>query len=86
MANSPGPGSGRRCNWTFASPPAFAPRRESIQRVYSHDGPVRRRKRRYTRTTDLSDAGSAGIFSRRTNQTQKARVYYHDGPIGRRKR
>eukprot|EP00959_Pyramimonas_sp_CCMP1952_P116667 2438505-Pyramimonas_sp.AAC.1 len=31
--------------------------------------------------TYQSDAGSAGIFSRRTNQTQEARVYYsHDGP------
>eukprot|EP00959_Pyramimonas_sp_CCMP1952_P035281 739125-Pyramimonas_sp.AAC.1 len=26
------------------------------------------------------------IFSRRTNQTQKARLYSHDGPIRRRKR
>eukprot|EP00959_Pyramimonas_sp_CCMP1952_P205838 4304564-Pyramimonas_sp.AAC.1 len=37
-------------------------------------------------TTDQSDAGSAGIISRRTNQTQEARmqsvrVYSHDGPI-----
>eukprot|EP00976_Prorocentrum_cordatum_P112760 1195588-Prorocentrum_minimum.AAC.3 len=35
---------------------------------------------------DQSDAGSAGIFSRWTNQTQEARVYSHDGPIRRRKR
>eukprot|EP00976_Prorocentrum_cordatum_P072330 1180672-Prorocentrum_minimum.AAC.2 len=40
---------------------------------------------------DQSDAGSAGIFSRRTHQTQEAwtpeaRVYSHDGPIRRRKR
>eukprot|EP00976_Prorocentrum_cordatum_P043609 882349-Prorocentrum_minimum.AAC.1 len=34
---------------------------------------------------DQSDAGSAGIFSRWTNQTQDARVYSHDGPIRRRK-
>eukprot|EP00976_Prorocentrum_cordatum_P096935 1190782-Prorocentrum_minimum.AAC.1 len=25
---------------------------------------------------------AAGIFSRRTNQTQEARVYSHEGPIG----
>eukprot|EP00959_Pyramimonas_sp_CCMP1952_P218498 4569983-Pyramimonas_sp.AAC.1 len=43
-------------------------------RVYSHDGPIGRRKRGYIRTTDQSAAGSAGIFSRRTNQTQDARV------------
>eukprot|EP00976_Prorocentrum_cordatum_P000913 18411-Prorocentrum_minimum.AAC.1 len=34
--------------------------------------------------TDQSDAGHAGIFSRRTNRTKDARVYSHDGPIGRR--
>eukprot|EP00959_Pyramimonas_sp_CCMP1952_P086544 1810341-Pyramimonas_sp.AAC.1 len=33
-----------------------------------------------------SDAGSAGIFSRRTDRTQDVRVYSHDGPIGHRKR
>eukprot|EP00959_Pyramimonas_sp_CCMP1952_P019731 416935-Pyramimonas_sp.AAC.1 len=30
---------------------------------------------------DQSDAGSAGIFSQWTNQTQETRVYSHDGPI-----
>eukprot|EP00976_Prorocentrum_cordatum_P067487 1178767-Prorocentrum_minimum.AAC.1 len=35
-----------------------------------------------TLTTNQSDAGSMGIFSRWTNQTQEARVYSHDGPIG----
>eukprot|EP00976_Prorocentrum_cordatum_P118099 1196411-Prorocentrum_minimum.AAC.4 len=55
-------------------------------RVYSHDGPIRRRRRGYILTTDQSDAGGAGIFSRRTNQTQEARVYSHGGPIGRRRR
>eukprot|EP00976_Prorocentrum_cordatum_P104445 1193894-Prorocentrum_minimum.AAC.1 len=30
---------------------------------------------------DQSDAGSMGIFSRRTNQTQEAWVYSHDRPI-----
>ena len=35
--------------------------------VYSHDGPIRCRKRGYILTTDQSDARSAGIFSRRTN-------------------
>eukprot|EP00959_Pyramimonas_sp_CCMP1952_P051602 1078418-Pyramimonas_sp.AAC.1 len=38
--------------------------------VCSHDRPNRYRKHRYTLTTDQSDAGSAGIFSRRTNRTQ----------------
>eukprot|EP00976_Prorocentrum_cordatum_P016058 322350-Prorocentrum_minimum.AAC.3 len=33
-------------------------------------------------TLDQSEAGSEGIFSRRTNQRQEARVYSHDGPIG----
>eukprot|EP00976_Prorocentrum_cordatum_P106418 1194445-Prorocentrum_minimum.AAC.1 len=37
-------------------------------------------------TTDQSDAGSVGIFSRRTNQTPEAWVYSHDGPIRHRKR
>eukprot|EP00959_Pyramimonas_sp_CCMP1952_P283299 5922137-Pyramimonas_sp.AAC.1 len=35
---------------------------------------------------DQSDAGSVGIFSRRTNQTQEACVCSHDGPIRRSKR
>eukprot|EP00959_Pyramimonas_sp_CCMP1952_P183422 3835103-Pyramimonas_sp.AAC.1 len=57
--------------------------------IYSHDGPIRRKKRRYILTADQSDARRAGIFSRRTNQTQEAqeaRVYSHDGPIRCRKR
>eukprot|EP00976_Prorocentrum_cordatum_P099404 1191823-Prorocentrum_minimum.AAC.1 len=41
---------------------------------------------RYILTTDQSDAGSAGIFSRQTNRTQEAQVYSHDGPLRRRKR
>eukprot|EP00959_Pyramimonas_sp_CCMP1952_P122454 2559986-Pyramimonas_sp.AAC.1 len=49
-------------------------------------GPIRRSKCGYTLTTDQSDAGSVGIFSRRTNQTQEAWVYSHDRPIRRRKR
>eukprot|EP00959_Pyramimonas_sp_CCMP1952_P086971 1819397-Pyramimonas_sp.AAC.1 len=32
-------------------------------------------------TTDQSDAGRAGMFSRRTNRMQAGRVYSHDGPI-----
>eukprot|EP00959_Pyramimonas_sp_CCMP1952_P157775 3299212-Pyramimonas_sp.AAC.1 len=32
---------------------------------------------------DQADAGSMGIFSRRTNQTQEAWGYSHDGPIRR---
>eukprot|EP00976_Prorocentrum_cordatum_P030725 625339-Prorocentrum_minimum.AAC.2 len=55
-------------------------------RVYSHYGPIGRRPRGYILTTDQSDAGRAGILSRRTNRTQAARVYSHDGPIGRRPR
>eukprot|EP00976_Prorocentrum_cordatum_P114130 1195808-Prorocentrum_minimum.AAC.1 len=35
----------------------------------------------YILTADQSVAGSAGILSRRTNQSQGARVYSHDGPI-----
>eukprot|EP00959_Pyramimonas_sp_CCMP1952_P274631 5741000-Pyramimonas_sp.AAC.2 len=45
-----------------------------------------RGKRGYILTTDQSDAESAGIFSRWTNQTQDARVCSHDGPIRRRTR
>eukprot|EP00959_Pyramimonas_sp_CCMP1952_P277988 5810976-Pyramimonas_sp.AAC.1 len=37
-------------------------------------GPIRRRKRRYILTTDQSDTGNAGLFSRRTNQTQEAQL------------
>eukprot|EP00976_Prorocentrum_cordatum_P055947 1128799-Prorocentrum_minimum.AAC.1 len=47
---------------------------------------IRRRKRGYILTTYPSDAGSAGIFSRRTHRTQEAWVYSHDVPIRRRKR
>eukprot|EP00976_Prorocentrum_cordatum_P067112 1178594-Prorocentrum_minimum.AAC.1 len=53
--------------------------------VYSHDGPIIRRKRGYILTTDQSYAGSMGIFSRRTNRTQEVWVYSHVGPIARRK-
>eukprot|EP00976_Prorocentrum_cordatum_P014300 285941-Prorocentrum_minimum.AAC.1 len=48
-----------------------AVRRRCEARVYSHNGPIGRRKRGCILTTDQSDAGSAGsagIFSRRTNQ------------------
>eukprot|EP00976_Prorocentrum_cordatum_P078313 1183058-Prorocentrum_minimum.AAC.1 len=44
-------------------------------RVYSHDGPVRRRPHGYILMTDQSDAGHAGIFSWRTNQMQDTWVY-----------
>eukprot|EP00976_Prorocentrum_cordatum_P023599 480553-Prorocentrum_minimum.AAC.1 len=54
--------------------------------VYSHDGPIIRRKHGYILTTDQSYAGDTGLFSRRTNHTQEARVYSHDGPIICRKR
>eukprot|EP00959_Pyramimonas_sp_CCMP1952_P008529 178339-Pyramimonas_sp.AAC.1 len=50
-------------------------------RVYSHDGPIIWRRRGYILTTDPSDGGGAGIFSRRTHQMEEARVYSHDGPI-----
>eukprot|EP00959_Pyramimonas_sp_CCMP1952_P463111 9484353-Pyramimonas_sp.AAC.1 len=39
-------------------------------RVCSHDGPIGHSKCGYILKTDQSDAGSAGMFSRRTNQTQ----------------
>eukprot|EP00959_Pyramimonas_sp_CCMP1952_P453024 9467562-Pyramimonas_sp.AAC.1 len=42
-------------------------------RVCSHDRPIGRRTRGYVLTTDPSDAGRAGILSRRTNRTQPAR-------------
>eukprot|EP00959_Pyramimonas_sp_CCMP1952_P295711 6185027-Pyramimonas_sp.AAC.1 len=48
-----------------------------VLRVYSHDGPIRCRKHGYNLTTNQSDAGSTGIFSRRTNQIQEARAYGH---------
>eukprot|EP00959_Pyramimonas_sp_CCMP1952_P131885 2757456-Pyramimonas_sp.AAC.1 len=54
--------------------------------VYSHNGPIRRRKHRYIIVTGQSYTGSAGIFSRRANQTQEVRVYSHDGPIRHRNR
>eukprot|EP00959_Pyramimonas_sp_CCMP1952_P073247 1531145-Pyramimonas_sp.AAC.1 len=49
--------------------------------VKSHNGPIRCRKCRYILTTDQSDAGNVGIFSRWTNQMQEMQVYSHDGPI-----
>eukprot|EP00976_Prorocentrum_cordatum_P116402 1196156-Prorocentrum_minimum.AAC.5 len=49
-------------------------------RVYSHNGPIRRKTRGYILTTDQSDAICAGIFSRRTNQTQDARVVLNRQP------
>eukprot|EP00959_Pyramimonas_sp_CCMP1952_P443616 9287115-Pyramimonas_sp.AAC.1 len=54
--------------------------------VYSHYGPIGRRKRGYILIMDQSDAGSVGIISLWTNQTQEAWVYSHDGPIRRKKR
>eukprot|EP00959_Pyramimonas_sp_CCMP1952_P344948 7224398-Pyramimonas_sp.AAC.1 len=48
-----------------------APRLRYIALIYSHDGPIRRRKRGYILLTDQSDAGSVGIFSGRTHQTQE---------------
>eukprot|EP00959_Pyramimonas_sp_CCMP1952_P117889 2465157-Pyramimonas_sp.AAC.1 len=39
-----------------------------------------RMKRGYILTMDQSDAGSAGIYSQWTNQTQEARVYSHRDP------
>eukprot|EP00959_Pyramimonas_sp_CCMP1952_P439006 9190726-Pyramimonas_sp.AAC.1 len=54
--------------------------------VYSHNVPIRHRKRGCILTTYQSHTGSTGIFSRRTNHTQEARVYSHDVPIRHRKR
>eukprot|EP00976_Prorocentrum_cordatum_P083890 1185423-Prorocentrum_minimum.AAC.3 len=53
--------------------------------VYSHTGPIGRRKCGYILTMDQSDAGSVGLFPQWTNQTQEAWVYSHNGPIRRRK-
>eukprot|EP00959_Pyramimonas_sp_CCMP1952_P120663 2522772-Pyramimonas_sp.AAC.2 len=54
----------------------FSRRANQVQeaQVYSHDGPIRCRKRRYILTMDQSDAGSAGIFSRWANQMQSVGV------------
>eukprot|EP00959_Pyramimonas_sp_CCMP1952_P082395 1721613-Pyramimonas_sp.AAC.1 len=49
--------------------------------VYSHDGPIRCRKRGFIPTMDQSDAGSVGIFPQWTDQTQEARVHSYAGPI-----
>eukprot|EP00976_Prorocentrum_cordatum_P092968 1189171-Prorocentrum_minimum.AAC.3 len=46
-----------------------------VSLLCSRGRPIRRRKRGYILTTDQSDAGSAGTFSRRTNQTQEAWVH-----------
>eukprot|EP00959_Pyramimonas_sp_CCMP1952_P295049 6171107-Pyramimonas_sp.AAC.1 len=40
--------------------------------IYSHGGPIRHRKHGDILTMDQADTGSAGIFSRQTNQTQEA--------------
>eukprot|EP00976_Prorocentrum_cordatum_P033845 688894-Prorocentrum_minimum.AAC.1 len=52
----------------------FSQRTKQTQeaRVYSHDGPNRRRKRRYILTTDQSDAGSAGLLSRRVKKSNRS--------------
>eukprot|EP00976_Prorocentrum_cordatum_P048385 976960-Prorocentrum_minimum.AAC.1 len=47
----------------------------------ARDGTSRCRMRGYILTTEQSDAGCAGIFSRRAKQMQDARVYSRDGPI-----
>eukprot|EP00959_Pyramimonas_sp_CCMP1952_P019128 404296-Pyramimonas_sp.AAC.1 len=41
---------------------AEAAHRRVRHRVYSHDGPIRRWKRRYILTMDQSDAGNPGIY------------------------
>eukprot|EP00976_Prorocentrum_cordatum_P007598 151764-Prorocentrum_minimum.AAC.1 len=66
---------GRRCGARSAVRPKPRLAKQSEARVYSHGGPLGRRKRGYILTADHSDAGSAGIFSRRTNRTQEVRVY-----------
>eukprot|EP00959_Pyramimonas_sp_CCMP1952_P366226 7670168-Pyramimonas_sp.AAC.2 len=55
--------------------------------VYSHDGPIRRRKRGYIPAMDQSDTVSVGIFPRWTIiRRRKQRVCSRDGPIRRGKR
>eukprot|EP00959_Pyramimonas_sp_CCMP1952_P473258 9501432-Pyramimonas_sp.AAC.1 len=53
---------------------SFARDRDTSGTCSPANGPIIRRKHGYILTTDQSYAGSAGIFSRRTNHTQKARV------------
>eukprot|EP00976_Prorocentrum_cordatum_P070164 1179821-Prorocentrum_minimum.AAC.3 len=53
--------NGRRPTGPPGAAPAPARVRSAAERVYAHD-----------RVSDQSDAGSAGIFLRRTNQTQDA--------------
>eukprot|EP00976_Prorocentrum_cordatum_P052751 1064175-Prorocentrum_minimum.AAC.1 len=56
----------------YISAPGYWTNQTQEARAYSHDGPIRRRERGHTLMMDQSNAGSAGIFSRRTNQTQEA--------------
>eukprot|EP00976_Prorocentrum_cordatum_P051439 1038840-Prorocentrum_minimum.AAC.1 len=52
----------------------FSQRTKQTQgaRVYSHNGPIKRREREYILTMDQANAGSASLFSRWANQTQGA--------------
>eukprot|EP00976_Prorocentrum_cordatum_P090456 1188133-Prorocentrum_minimum.AAC.7 len=65
-----------RCDQTF--------RNARVLVTVSGQAPPTRRARNIL-AADQSDARSAGIFSRRTNQTQEPRVFSHDGPIRRKK-
>eukprot|EP00976_Prorocentrum_cordatum_P073505 1181122-Prorocentrum_minimum.AAC.1 len=64
MDQSDAGSAGMFSRWTSQTQEA----RTQEVRVYSHDGPIRRRKCGYVLTTDQSDAGSAGI---RTNMVNK---------------
>eukprot|EP00959_Pyramimonas_sp_CCMP1952_P084156 1760103-Pyramimonas_sp.AAC.1 len=60
----------------------FRRRFETVRQSFETSLQTRRRRG----TPDQSDAGSAGILSRRINQTREVRVYSRDGPIRRGKR
>eukprot|EP00959_Pyramimonas_sp_CCMP1952_P365442 7653483-Pyramimonas_sp.AAC.1 len=49
----------------------FTPIKAPALHAGRQPGPIRGWKRRYILTADQSEAGSAGIFSRRTNQRQE---------------
>eukprot|EP00976_Prorocentrum_cordatum_P027788 564157-Prorocentrum_minimum.AAC.2 len=55
-------------------PSALWTNRTQAPWVYSHHGPIGRRRRGYILTTVQSDAGTVGIFSPRTNRTQASRL------------
>eukprot|EP00959_Pyramimonas_sp_CCMP1952_P000876 17426-Pyramimonas_sp.AAC.2 len=52
--------------------------RSVVNMCVEYGGPQGERITPCSLTTDQSDAGGVGIFSQRTNQTQKAWVYSHN--------